>query len=137
MVHVLLPVDGSQASTRAVRTVIALYLRLAPVRVTLLNVEVADGVPDERLARAPAPTRPTPETDPLAAAMAMLDEAGVPYATQSRTGYVASSIVDCAKAINCDVIVMGTRGLGSTGELLGSVARQVIALAGVPVTLVK
>jgi nucleotide-binding universal stress UspA family protein len=32
---------------------------------------------------------------------------------------------------------MGTRGLGSTGELLGSVARQVITLADVPVTLVK
>jgi nucleotide-binding universal stress UspA family protein len=32
---------------------------------------------------------------------------------------------------------MGTRGMGSTGELLGSVARQVVSLAEVPVTLVK
>jgi nucleotide-binding universal stress UspA family protein len=134
MVHVLLPVDGSPASTRAVRMVIALYLRLAPVSVTLLHVEVADGVADERLAGSAAPA---PRMDPMASAKTMLDHAGVPYATEVRRGYVASSIIDCAKAVNCDAIVMGTRGLGSTGELLGSVARQVITLAEVPVTLVK
>jgi nucleotide-binding universal stress UspA family protein len=32
---------------------------------------------------------------------------------------------------------MGTRGMGSTNELLGSVAREVVNLADVPVTLVK
>jgi nucleotide-binding universal stress UspA family protein len=135
MVHVLLPVDGSQASTRAAKMVIALYLRLAPVGITLLHVEVADGVADERLL--PNAATPARGDDPLAAAKALLDQAGLPYATETRQGYVASSIVDCAKAINCDAIVMGTRGLGSTGELLGSVARQVITLADVPVTLVK
>jgi len=137
MVHVLLPVDGSQASTRAVRMVIALCLRLAPVSITLLHVEVADGVADDRLAHAESHAAHAAGADPLASAKAMLDQAGVPYATETRQGYVASSIVDCAKAINCDAIVMGTRGLGSTGELLGSVARQVITLAEVPVTLVK
>jgi nucleotide-binding universal stress UspA family protein len=135
MVHILVPVDGSQASTRAIRMVIALYLRLAPVGVTLLHVAIADDVPDDRL----SDTRPAPApgTDPLSAGKALLDQAGVPYDTRVRTGYVASAIVECAQAINCDAIVMGTRGLGSTGELLGSVARQVIALAGMPVTLVK
>ena len=137
MVHVLLPVDGSHASTHAVRMVIALYLRLAPVSITLLHVEVADGVADDRLDPAASHAARAPGSDPLAAAKAMLDQAGVPYATEVRQGYVASSIVDCAKAVNGDAIVMGTRGLGSTGELLGSVARQVITLADVPVTLVK
>ena len=135
MVHVLLPVDGSQASARAAKMVIALYLRLGPVGITLLHVEVADGVADERLL--PNVAIPARGDDPLAAAKALLDQAGLPYATETRQGYVASSIVDCAKALNCDAIVMGTRGLGSTGELLGSVARQVITLADVPVTLVK
>jgi nucleotide-binding universal stress UspA family protein len=134
--HVLLPVDGSPGSTRAVRMVIALYLRLAPVGVTLLHVEVADGVPDDRLADARAKAV-APAGDPLASAKAMLDQAGVPHASESRTGYIASSIVECAKAINCDAIVMGTRGMGSTNELLGSVAREVVNLADVPVTLVK
>ena len=133
MVNVLLPVDGSPASSRAVRMVVALYVRLAPVGVTLLHVEVADGVPDDRIAHA----TPAAGGDPLAAARALLDQAGVPYRTETRKGYVASAIVECAKANNCDAIVMGTRGLGSTGELLGSVARQVITLSEVPVTLVK
>jgi nucleotide-binding universal stress UspA family protein len=138
VVHVLLPIDGSPASTRAVRVVIALYLRLAPVAVTLLHVEVADGVADERVGEdGTSSGAQANRVEPLADARTLLDQAGVAYSTQSRRGYVASSIVECAKAINCDAIVMGTRGLGSSGELLGSVARQVITLAEVPVTLVK
>jgi nucleotide-binding universal stress UspA family protein len=136
MVHVLLPVDGSTPSTHAVRTVIALYLRLAPVGVTLVHVRIEDDVPEERIganrrARAASPA------DALAEAKALLAQAGVPYDVEERSGYVASTIVECAKAVNCDVIVMGTHGMGSTGELLGSVARQVVSLAHVPVTLVK
>ena len=46
-------------------------------------------------------------------------------------------IADYAKSMNCDAIVMGTRGMGSTAELIGSIARQVISLSDVPVTLVK
>jgi nucleotide-binding universal stress UspA family protein len=33
--------------------------------------------------------------------------------------------------------VIGTRGMGTTHAILGSIARQVIHLADVPVTLVK
>ncbi|HET7134722.1 MAG TPA: universal stress protein [Casimicrobiaceae bacterium] len=136
MVHVLLPVDGSVSSTHAVRMVIALYLRLAPVGVTLLHVRVEDDVPDARV-DANAATRFASPDDALAEAKALLAQAGVPYDVEERAGYVGSTIVECAKAVNCDVIVMGTRGMGSTGELLGSVARQVVSLAEVPVTLVK
>jgi nucleotide-binding universal stress UspA family protein len=39
--------------------------------------------------------------------------------------------------MNCDAIVMGTRGMGSGGEVVGSIARQVISLCDIPVTLVK
>jgi nucleotide-binding universal stress UspA family protein len=131
----MVPVDGSAASTRAVKAVVALCLRLAPVAITLLHVDVADGVPDERVPDAGA-SGPA-AGDALANARALLDQSGIAYAVERRRGYVASAIVDCAKSINRDAIVMGTRGLGSTGELLGSVARQVITLSEVPVTLVK
>jgi nucleotide-binding universal stress UspA family protein len=136
MVHVLLPVDGSAPSTHAVRMVIALYLRLAPVRVTLLHVQIADDVPPDRV-DATDDERAKSPGDALAGAKALLAQSGVPYDVEERMGYVASTIVECAQAINCDVIVMGTRGMGSTGEVLGSVARQVVSLAQVPVTLVK
>lgn len=139
MINVLLPVDGSDGSMRAVRMVIALYRRLAPVGVSLLYVEVADGVPKDALGApgsGPAGAR-EPAADALAASRALLEQAGIPHTTAVRNGYVPPQIVEYAKATNCDAIVMGTRGMGSTRDLLGSIARQVISLADVPVTLVK
>ena len=49
-----------------------------------------------------------------------------------------STIADCARDLQCDAIVMGTRGLGAIQTLLlGSVAVKVIHLADQPVTLIK
>jgi nucleotide-binding universal stress UspA family protein len=50
---------------------------------------------------------------------------------------VAATVVAHAKEHGCDGIIMGTRGMGSSEALLGSIARQVIYLAEVPVTVVK
>jgi nucleotide-binding universal stress UspA family protein len=135
MLRVLLPVDGSESSTRAVQMAVQLYQRLAKVEVLLLHVEVADGVPATALGegdqRAAAPT------DPLVRAKSLLDAAGVPHTSEMRRGYVPPVIAEYANAMRCDAIVMGTRGLGATGDVVGSIARQVIALSDLPVTLVK
>ncbi len=46
--------------------------------------------------------------------------------------------MNVAERRNCTRIVMGTRGLGSIGNLvLGSVAYKVLQLAPIPVTLVR
>ena len=135
MLRVLVPVDGSESSTRAVQMAVQLYQRLAKVEVLLLHVEVADGVPATALGeggqRAAAPA------DPLVRAKSLLDAAGVPHTSEMRRGYVPPVIAEYANAMRCDAIVMGTRGLGSTGDVVGSIARQVIALSDLPVTLVK
>ena len=134
MLRVLLPVDGSESSIRAVQMAVQLYQRLAQVEVLLLHVEVADGVSAAALgavddgARAP---------DPLTRAKALLDAAGVAHTSEMRRGYVPPVIAEYAKAMRCDAIVMGTRGLGSTADIVGSIARQVIALSDLPVMLVK
>lgn len=53
-------------------------------------------------------------------------------------GRAAHDIVDEAKSIGADVIVMGSRGLSDfTGMLVGSVAHKVIHLAECPVLVVK
>ena len=53
-------------------------------------------------------------------------------------GDPASVIAEYVDDKGCDAVVMGTRGLGAIGGLLmGSVARKVIHLVKVPVTLVK
>ncbi|HKU85727.1 MAG TPA: universal stress protein [Casimicrobiaceae bacterium] len=132
MLRVLLPVDGSESSIRAVQMAIQLYQRLAKVEVLLLHVEVADGVPPTALGEAGAAP-----ADPLVHTKALLDEAGVPHTSEMRRGYVPPAIAEYANSMRCDAIVMGTRGLGSTGDVVGSIARQVIALSDLPVTLVK
>ena len=53
-------------------------------------------------------------------------------------GDPAETIAKVAREQACDLIVMGTRGLGTvTGVLLGSVATKVIHLSDRPVLLVK
>jgi nucleotide-binding universal stress UspA family protein len=53
-------------------------------------------------------------------------------------GDVAECVVNVAETRGCDLIVMGTRGLGPLrGLLLGSKAQRVVSLAQCPVLLVK
>lgn len=135
MCNILVPLDGSESSARAVRLVIRLQANLAPVRVHLLHVQVPlvpIGVESASSQAAEAAVR-----EALTVAKELLDGASIPYSSEIASGYVGSTIVSYAQAYGCDGIVMGTRGMGSTEELLGSIARQVIQLADMPVTLVK
>jgi universal stress protein A len=63
---------------------------------------------------------------------------GVPYAHRYLTGVPADAIVDCAKELNADYIVMGTHGrTGISRVLMGSVAEAVVRAAPCPVITVK
>jgi len=147
MLTLLVPVDGSSGSDRAVELVIKLHQVVTPVRIRLLHVlPPNDGIAVDS-------TRPLvgPDKDPLigpdeesadgklalSSARALLDRAEMPYGSAVRTGFVPSTIIQYARTMDCNGIVMGTRGMGTTEALLGSIARQVIYLADVPVTLVK
>ena len=51
---------------------------------------------------------------------------------------IAERIAARAEELGCHAIVMGTRGMGSIGNLLmGSVSTKVVHLATMPVTLVR
>ena len=135
MCNILVPVDGSDSSARAVQLLIRLYPKLAPLEVRLLYVQVpvvriGDDSPS-------AHSSETADRGPLATAKALLDEAAIGYMSDVAYGYVASTIVSYAREHGSDAIIMGTRGAGSTEQLLGSIARQVVQLADMPVTLVK
>lgn len=74
----------------------------------------------------------------LTGAEEILREAGVPYTTEVLVGAVASTIAERADELGARGIIIGTRGMGSVGNLLmGSIATKVVHLAHVPVTLVK
>jgi nucleotide-binding universal stress UspA family protein len=53
-------------------------------------------------------------------------------------GPIARSLASEAKKLKCDMIVMGTHGMGAvSGMLLGSVAAKTVHLAHCPVVLVR
>jgi nucleotide-binding universal stress UspA family protein len=74
----------------------------------------------------------------LAPARRMLEAAGLPYAAHIGIGQPAETIVAHQVDKLCELIIMGSRGLGAvSGLVMGSVATKVVHLANVPVTLVK
>ncbi|MBL8499278.1 MAG: universal stress protein [Nitrosomonas sp.] len=74
----------------------------------------------------------------LTPAKARLESAGIPFDAHVRTGNPAEVITDFSREYHCDLIVMGTRGMGTIKNLLlGSVANKVIHLTEKPLLLVK
>jgi len=147
MLTLLVPVDGSPGSDRAVELVIKLHRDVTPVRIRLLHVLPPNDGIAVNSTRPPVGSGEDPPIGSdevpadgklaLSSARALLDRAEIPYGSEVRTGFVPSTIIQYARTMDCNGIVMGTRGMGTTEALLGSIARQVIYLADVPVTLVK
>ncbi len=142
--RIVLAVDGSEGAAQAVRHLIALRQNLPELPtldVHLLNVQrpvsgdVAAFVPGETL---DDHYRERSE-QALAPARALLTAAGIVPHEHRRVGKPGPTIAEFALEQDCDLIVMGTRGLGThTGALLGSVAQGTAEQQwGVPVLLVK
>ena len=140
---ILVPVDGSKCSNRAVDHLIRkLGWFKGGAEIHLLNVQhqipygrrVSSAVGHDRIAK-------YHQDEGLAAlksARRKLDAAKVKYAFHIGVGDEAEVICKYAKDQGVDQIFMGTRGLGQVSTLvLGSVATKVIHLSPVPVLLVK
>jgi nucleotide-binding universal stress UspA family protein len=136
---ILIPVDGSPASLRAVDYAIKMAIQNPGSSFVLLNVqnvsatdlsgEFMHGVQDRLLQAA---------HKALTEATARCEAANIPFETLIRTGPIAETIGQVSRETGIDHIVMGTRGLSRIqGMLLGSVAMKVIHLAEVPITLIK
>jgi len=143
MLKVLVPVDGSESSGRAVDFLIKeLGWFKGGAEIHLLNVQpplpygkrVSSVLGHDQLAQ-------YHQEEGMAAlknAMQKLDAAKVKYHYHIGVGEGAEVICQFAKEKGCDRILIGTRGLGSVSNLvLGSIATKVIHLSPVPVLLVK
>ncbi len=141
--RVLLAVDGSDGAARAVQQLLALRRELrepTAMQVRLLNVQrpvtgdvssFVAGATLEDYYRDNAVTA-------LAPARAALSAAGVAFEAEHRVGEPGETIAQEAQQHACDLIVMGTRGMGGhAGALLGSVAQSTVAAATIPVLLTK
>ena len=71
-------------------------------------------------------------------AMAELRDSGVTVHIEPCEGQPAEAIINVAAVRNCDLIVIGSRGLGTfQGLLLGSVSDRVVRHAPCPVLIVR
>ena len=140
---ILIPVDGSPASLRAVDFAIEMVAQDPSTSLVLLHVQNTRAMELAGASEA-MDTEWLREAGSRASAKALKDaigkceHAGVASEVLVRTGQIAEAVGQVAREENVKHIVMGTRGLGGIqGLLLGSVAMQVIHLAEVPITLIK
>lgn len=74
----------------------------------------------------------------LRGAKKLLDRAKLACNMHIMVGPIAETLALEAKKLKCDLIVMGTHGMGAvSGMLLGSVATKTVHLAPCPVLLVR
>ena len=137
----LVPIDGSIASHRAVEHAVWLAQGRTGACIVLLNVQNRD-----TLGLSDIDAETSNETEIAADqsakilhhAVTVCEKAGLRCETHAEFGAVAETIVRTAHETHADQIVMGSRGLGPVRSvLLGSVVTQVIQAAEVPVTVVK
>jgi len=138
--NIVVPVDGSPASLRALDYAIKMASQTRGSSLVLLNVQNlgAMAIAGAAMAGNLHETASQASAEALGEAMEKSEAAGAVFKTVVRTGQVAETIAQVAREEDIQQIVMGTRGLGSIqGLLMGSVATKVIHLADVPITLIK
>ncbi len=139
---ILIPVDGSECSMRAIEFVVR-KLRPACERLDVHLLAVHPPIPYPRAVAVIGHEKAQEyyEEEGKAAlqpARERLDREKIAYQAHMRVGEPGETIARYASEVGADEIVMGTHGRGSVGRLLmGSVATKTVQLAEVPVLLVK
>ncbi|HIY70704.1 MAG TPA: universal stress protein [Candidatus Luteimonas excrementigallinarum] len=138
---ILVAVDGSDISMRAVRFVIALNRKLTkPARVTMMAVDPPPFPGVETRIGTKATRQMHEETleSMLKDARRSLSRAKLELNERAEIGEIADTILNVAKKERVDLIVLGSHGRGAVkGILLGSVSSKVIAQTEIPVTIVR
>ena len=124
---VLFPVDRSREAREATEIVSNLVRTYSSRLVLLSVVEEADSTMSSTSEVAKL----------LQGAKALFSQQGIDAETIEREGIPSFVICDVADEINADLIIMGSRGLGLTGNnTKESVAHRAIELAPCPVLIV-
>ncbi|HEX8963823.1 MAG TPA: universal stress protein [Rhodocyclaceae bacterium] len=144
--HILVPTDGSQLSSEAVRRAVG-FAKEAGARVTFFFAKPDYPVAFYGEGALIDPT--TPEkfaemadkqaADVLAACTAIAAEAGVGCDSISQTSDIPyEAIIDAANDAGCDLIFMASHGRrGISGLLLGSETQKVLTHSKVPVLVYR
>lgn len=136
----LVPVDGSANSDRVIEHLVREHGAGRTAGLQLLNVQIPLESGHARMLVGSEAIQGWHREEgerALRSARERLDAAGIPYSWHVAVGRVAETIIDFARELGCERIVMGTHGRGAlTHLLLGSVASAVSRDAGIPVTLI-
>ena len=140
MKAILVAVDGSDTSDRAVGHAVDLISAGLAAELHLLNVQpnlggaIATFVSRDQI---DAHHREEGQKG-LASGVAQAKKAGIDPKVHIGVGRQGEIVSDFVDKLGAGLVVLGTRGhTGLAGVLLGSVAQDVIAHVKVPVTLVK
>ncbi len=137
--NILLAVDGSENALNAARAAGELVRSLGSK--TLRIVVAYDPIPsylgEPNLQRA-IDARLQQANEILEAAVQAVGELPIDVHTELIEGSPAEAIIDVATVRQSDVIVMGSRGLGTlAGLVMGSTSQKVVSHAPCPVLVVR
>ena len=136
---ILVPVDGSDASTRALKHAIALCkaFRTGKLVVVAVDDSLFPGAERKMGAEATAAHHAENFARMSAPARKLLGGSTAKADFVELVGDVADGILETAAGKKVDLVVMGSRGAGGIkGALLGSVSQKVLTDTRVPVTIV-
>ena len=139
---ILLPVDGSECSLRAVEhllTHIAWFREMPEIHLLYVQPPIPIGRVQSHIGKETLHDYYLEESKlHLVAAQAALDAAGRFHTTHVHVGQPAEVVAKMAGEIQVDLIVMGAHGRGVLANMMmGSVATRVLHLASCPVLIVK
>lgn len=138
---ILVPVDDSQSALDAARY--ALRLKRQKLEASFLLATVQEPTFLYEMVRPPGAEVLEPMSGAiglraLAAAEALFEAEGVPFEREIGSGDPAAAVIEMARRLDCDAIVLGARGHGALrSALLGSVSQGVLQGSNLPVTIVK
>lgn len=135
--NILIPVDGSDGSDRAITHAITLaevcgaklnFLYVANINQLAINACLSDAILEAV----------TKAGNVILERAVQMVPSGIEKEAFSETGSPAVVILDFADSIEADLVVMGSRGLGVVkGVLLGSVSQYIVEQSKCPVLVVK
>ncbi len=143
MLRFLLTVDGSESAVRATRKLVesaAAYKEPPQIELVTVHLPVppVGGFSGAVVSHEMIEQHYREEGEKaLAPSKQILDQAKIRYTPHILVGDIAQSIVEHADKTRCDMIYMGTRGMGAVSNMLmGSIATKVLHLTRVPIVLI-
>ena len=139
MLRVLVPVDGSRNSEYALRHVVNEFMKNSEIEIHLLNVQppFSRHISQFIGGKTRASFHHDEAEKALRPARQLIEKFGVPYSAHVKVGRKADVIVDEAKRLHCQRIVMSTARKNSLTRMLeDSTTNKVLDKTSVPVEVI-